>query len=357
MIPKELYNNVFKNPFQRHTEAFNETLESVAPKTRFSLISRYTMQKEAALMQEFDKELRKELGLPTYGKATSIYLSSPMETNPKQMTPTNSVLSCSKVITIMMTQNAITKDNVDNLTLDQYRRMCKKVFRNDAEIPSQNSLDNFKKLVKQLTIANPIYMTYALKSRASGPLEPDTYDNAKYATIADVCKIISEGQDKSEQLQNLAEKCREIFERKSNYKGSAAARITFSILSFGAYPILEGMHLLLNRNKFKDLPKRDWLHANQQMSPIIKGFSESIKEFTQQETSESTSEKEISQINDTKRNEIEEPIQTQEQTQESFQIGQAFESIDTPEEQTVQEDNNIGNKDIESTNRGEDDPR
>lgn len=290
MISDKLYNSVFKSASQRAEDLHKEVEEIVGPETKSSLINRYVMQKEAALMQEFDKKLREEMGLPTYGKA-KIYPMSGHQiiTDTNLMNPIRSIYDASRIMTALIMKNALTKDKIDNLTLEEYQGMCKKIFRNNAEIPSQEALNNFKTFAKKLAITDPMFMAYLVKTPPDMPFNIKNYEViARDAVISEVCKDISDGREKSERLKNFAEQRAKSVTRGMDMSSFLVGKITTAILTVGMSAISEVVHNITNRKKFKDLPKRDFLHPKEQVAELLNNFEQSMSEFM---TSENLEEK------------------------------------------------------------------
>ena len=141
MISDELYKSAFKNMSQRMDESYQEAVEKKGPEAKFSVLSRYAEQKEAVLVQTFDKKLREEMGLPTYGSIRPYQLNgSRVVTNTKLMRPTRSIVDASRIMAHLIMNNVLTQNKIDSLKLEEYREMCGKIFGRDAEIPSQEAL-------------------------------------------------------------------------------------------------------------------------------------------------------------------------------------------------------------------------
>lgn len=313
MISDKLYNSVFKSASQRAEDLHKEVEETVGPETKSSLINRYVMQKEAALMQEFDKKLREEMGLPTYGKAKIYPMSGhQIVTDTNLMNPIRSIYDASRIMTALIMKNALTKDKIDNLTLEEYQGMCKKIFRNNAEIPSQEALNNFKTFAKKLAITDPMFMAYLVKTPPDMPYNIKNYEViARDAVISEVCKDISDGREKPERLKNFAEQRAKAVTRGMNMSGFLAGKITTAILTVGMSAISEVVHNITNREKFKDLPKRDFLHPKEQVAELLNNFEQSMSEFMTSEKLEEKefNEKESNNIDNDKTHEVEKQMQ------------------------------------------------
>lgn len=319
MISDELYKSAFKNISQRTEESHKEIIERDGPEVKLSVLSRYAAQKEAVFAQTFNKKIREEMGLPTYGSIRPLRLNgNQIATSTKLMKPTRSIVDASTIMASLIMNNVLTKDKIDSLTLEDYREMCGKIFGSDAEIPSQEALNNFKKFAKELTITDPTCLAYLLKTP---PVVPYTFKNfeniAMSGVIVDTCKKISEGRDKPIELRNFATKHAKRFEAGMDMRGLFIGKSISAVLTFGISVLWEAGYNLLSKNNFKDLPKRDLLHPAAQLSPLLNNFEQSMSEFSQQETGK-----------DTINTENKQQSEKEEQTNENYGIGKEFDTIE-----------------------------
>jgi hypothetical protein len=138
-----------------------------------------------------------------------------------------------------------------------------------------------------------MFMAYLVKTPPDMLYNIKNYEAiARDAVISEVCKDISDGREKSERLKNFAEQHAKAVTNGMNMSGFLVGKITTAILTIGVSAISEVVHNITNREKFKDLPKRDFLHPKEQVAELLNNFEQSMSEFI---ASEKLEENELSE--------------------------------------------------------------
>lgn len=192
----------FYNVFSHANQAKNSIFSDIDIKLP-QIATENAYEQVAEFANNFNKSIRETIGLPinesindivpkisTAEKLNAIFIfQMPIKDRNKLNERDNAknaeiiLDKNAKVLAKFIIQHSISNTRLDDMTFQDYQKMCKETFGASTNEPTQEMFDTFKQFARKTGLTNPDTLAFIINTIPKKP-----YDNI-FQTVADICKI------------------------------------------------------------------------------------------------------------------------------------------------------------------------